>query len=55
MNEDRVSERGERYHAFGGGNSPWTWTTKTHLGKTRDGSYELPLLLLYEDDYAWWV
>jgi hypothetical protein len=28
---------------------------KTHLGKMSDDSYGLPLLLLYGDEYAWWV
>jgi hypothetical protein len=32
-----------------------TWTSKTHLGKTSDGSCGLPLLLLYGDEYDWWV
>ncbi len=50
-----ASKREERYHAFGGRNSPWTWTPKTHLGKTSDGSYGLLLLLLYTDEYAGWV
>ena len=55
QNADRARKRGEQYYAFGGGTSPWTWTSKTHLGKTSDGSFGLLLLLLYGEDYAWWV
>jgi hypothetical protein len=49
------NKRGEWYHTFDGGNSPWTWTSKIHLGKTSDGLYGLPLSLSYWDEYAWWV
>ncbi len=49
------AKEGSRNHTSGDGNSPWTLMSTTYLGKTIDGSFGLLLLLLYGEEYAWWV